>query len=79
MHHYRVIPTDPAYPPVDIFAHDPAAALIIVERMKCGEADVEYEGEYAFSLHLDSHGLWTIFNKHSGAQLNRAKHNDGRG
>lgn len=60
---YLVSPTDPGFEPVEIVAHDPGPILNLVERMRCGEADVHREGAYAFSVRLDGNGLWTIYNR----------------
>lgn len=68
MVHFLIIPIDPAYPTIDIFADDPSPILHVIERMNCGVADVVRNGDYVFTLRLDGSGMWTIYKQDSGVR-----------
>lgn len=63
MPHFRIYPTDPSHPPIDSLSRDPANVLNLVERTRCGEADVHKDDVYSFSVRLASTGVWSIFQR----------------
>ena len=62
---YLVRPLDPSFPSAEIIAHDAAPVLYQIERMNCREADVDRDGEYAFSASLQESGIWRIFQRNN--------------
>lgn len=62
MFRYVVKPVDGSET-FDIMACDPAEVLTSVSRLPCASADIEKDGDYAFSIQLDDAGVWKIFNR----------------
>ena len=53
-----------------ITAMNAAAVLNVVRQLDCKQADVLREGIYAFTVRLDSNGLWSVY------QRNQLGHTD---
>lgn len=63
MSHFTIVPADVARPQATIDAPDPGQVLHIVQKLDCGEADIFRDGEYFFSVSLQSGGLWSIYQR----------------
>jgi hypothetical protein len=48
---------------MDSSSSDPASVLNLVERTRCGEADVHKDDVYSFSVRLAPGGVWSIFQR----------------
>lgn len=68
---FRIRPTNPAFPAVETIAHDASAVLHIIERTNCGEAHVDRDGAYAFSVRVDN-DVWMIFQRDDVGDLARS-------
>lgn len=60
MRRFRIKPIDSAFSCVEIIARDAAAVLNLVHRLDCGEANIERDGAYAFSVRLEGNSYWCI-------------------
>jgi len=60
---FKILPTDQAFSTTEVVAADGAAVLHCVSRIKCGEADIFQDDNYAFSVRLNRNGLWSIFQR----------------
>lgn len=63
MSHFRIYPTDTTHAPMETRSADAASVLNMVERTRCGEADVHRDEVYSFSVRLNSGGVWSIFQR----------------
>jgi hypothetical protein len=59
---FQIQPADGAFL-ADITATSPAAVLGLVEGLDCKNADVLRDGVYTFSVRLDSHGHWCVYQR----------------
>lgn len=64
MFQFKIKPIDGSEPPFDFVDEDASRVLTVVQRMKCHEADVDRDGQYAFSIRLDDVGVWSVFERH---------------
>ena len=64
MPRFRIYPTDTSHPPIESYSNDPSSVLGLVERTRCGEADVHRDDVYSFSVRLAPGGVWSIFQRH---------------
>lgn len=74
MRRFQIKPADRKFPPVEIIAHDAAAVLNLVHRLGCGEADIERDGAYAFSVRLEGGSYWCISQRRPIARPVQAGH-----
>lgn len=63
MPRFQIKPIDQSVPTAEIIVPDAARVLAVVERLSCQSADVLRDGEYAFSIQLNSTGMWSIFQR----------------
>lgn len=66
MSNFRIYPTDPSHPPMESRSADPANVLSLIQRTRCGEADVHKDDAYSFSVRLAESGVWSIFQRGDG-------------
>lgn len=62
MPRFTIRPSDNSFT-ADVTALYPEAVLHVVEQFECREADVLRDGIYSFSVRLNEHGLWSIFQR----------------
>ena len=63
MPRFRIRPINPAFPHAEINSPDASTVLLVVEQMNCHEADIDRDGDYAFSVRLGDIGLWSIYQR----------------
>lgn len=60
MRHFLIRPRDGSIAPVEVLAQDESEVLLVMERMKCREVDVDRDGLFVFTAILVDTGLWQI-------------------
>lgn len=63
---FQILPTDAACSSAELATADAADILLIVQRLKCPEANVLRDGEYCFSVRLGANGMWCIYQNEAG-------------
>src|SRR3982750_3557237 len=71
MQTYTVIPTTGLHEPAEVTAIDAGSVLGVVGRVGFEEADVLQLGKYLFSLSIDSHGVWKVFDRRRSYKTQR--------
>ena len=60
MPRFTIVPTDNS---PQISASKALSVFHRVSRLKCGEADVLEDGEYAFTVRISRTGFWSIYQR----------------
>jgi hypothetical protein len=63
MPRYSIVPLDQSAASIDMVAPDAASVLQLIGRGEFTEADVLCDKKYAFTVHLNDKGFWTLFQR----------------